>query len=153
MKMTIHEIVEAVRSRYQRYGEHLQPGCDDAEIERLKVDVHNRYSINLPEIYLDLLRQVNGFGHDGYGIYASKPAYYSPEDEYPVKDGIVEANEGMKLDGVAIPNGLCFGYGDDDVFGLDLSTGVFRQYDVYRKPLKDFGSFEDMFRFMFERRI
>jgi hypothetical protein len=151
--MTISEIIEAIRARYERYGERLQPGSNEDEIQRLKVDVRRRYGIDLPEAYLDLLRQVNGFGHDGYGIYASRPMYYSPKDEYPADDGIVEANEGMKLDGVALPGGLAFGYGDDYVFGLDLSSGTFCQYDVYRKPIREFASFEDMFRFMFGRRV
>lgn len=151
--MTITEIVEVIRGYYHRLDEKLLPGCDEAEITRLRADARQRYGIDLPDAYLDLLRQVNGFGHDGYGIYASKPIFYSPEEEWPAKDGIVEANEGMKLDRVEIPGGICFGYGDDYLFGLDLSSGKFFQYDVYRKPLKQFDSFEDMFRFMFESRV
>ncbi len=151
--MTVPQIVQAIRGIYETMGEKLFPGCSEEEIDRLKTVVNEDYGIPLPREYLDMLRLTNGFGYDGYGIYASRPIYYSPGDESPAEDGIIEANKGMKLDGVEIIGGLCFGTGDDYLFGMNLGSGEFYQFDVYRQPIRQFDSFEEMFRFMFEPRL
>ena len=152
--MNLAEIVERIRKYKRKVDADLFPGADEREVQRLAADVKRRHGVTLPHEYLNLLRLTNGLAHDGVEIYASKPMFTDPDDqEYPSIDGLVEANEGLALDESAIPNGLAFGVGDlGDVYGLDIPSGTFNQYDVYRKPLKRFGSFEEMFRHMFESR-
>lgn len=151
--MTVHEIIELVRARYRRDAdEELRAGASEAEVQQLKDKVSDRYGVDLPDGFLGLLRQVNGFGNDGYGFYASAPLFSASDDEWPAEEGLIEANEGMEMDGVALPNAVCLGYGEDNFFGINRSTSELWMFDEYKKPVKRFKSFEDMFSFMFDRR-
>lgn len=150
--MTVGEIIERIRRFKQEFDGDVFPGADEHDLQRFKGEVKRRCGVILPDDYLALLRQVNGLSHDGCEIYGSKPMFATPDQEYPTVDGLVEANEGMELDEVAIPNGLAFGLRDSDVYGLDIPSNTFGQYDVYRKPLKRYASFEEMFIDMFASR-
>jgi len=152
--LTIEQIVDIARRYYrERFDQEIRGGCSEELVNELRSRICEKYGYELPDGYCQLLRLADGFGHDGYGIYASRPIFENPGDEWPAKDGLVEANEGFEVDGVAYPGILQMGYGDDTFFGVDMRTGIFHRYDIYGRPLKDFQTFDEMFGYMYERRF
>lgn len=152
--MTVDELVHMAQSHCQQWNMRYPLPCSEAEIAKLQSRFRERFNSELPDQYCDFLRLSNGLFGDGVEIYGATPWFAESDSEHPTTDGLLEAHEGRELDGVVLLGIVVFGIGEAQVvYALDLATQQFKQFDIYGKPLRDFDSFEDMFRFMFEGRV
>lgn len=113
-EVTMEQMIEAVacqKAKWYTRPRLMQPPCPQEEIERLRKEVPARLGTPVPERYLDLLRITNGMSTEGPIVYGSP--------------GIIEENEGMRLDRPNYVRLIFFAYSSLYVHALDIPTGKF----------------------------
>jgi hypothetical protein len=143
--MNIETLIDRVLEFY-RASEAEPPGPLPEEAGRVLVDtVQRRFNATLPGAYLQILRRCNGFLVDGAELFGDRSVYRVEGDEWPVRSGIVEANEIMRADGNIDPLTICFGTTGDFNLVMDVPDGhVFWQDTIYGEQRHSFSSFEEM---------
>ncbi len=92
--MTTEAIIKEVRVAAKKWGEVLEPGATESEIDDFVKKVERQYDAVLPEAYIDMLRIVNGLEFNGLIVYGTKDSISdlnsSPLDFFVANDSFRE---------------------------------------------------------------
>ena len=88
----ITNLISALKSEKEKYGEFSQFPASKEEIIELQKLIVSKYNIELDDIYLNILTITNGFDNDGVVLYSSKTSVIVGYDDRYI-EGIVTANE------------------------------------------------------------
>lgn len=74
------------------FDEELNPGASEKSIDRLRTALKERYHIDLPEEYADVLREIDGMEFNGYILYGVDKEL--TEEEMPQRvDSLLDTNK------------------------------------------------------------
>jgi len=141
--MTIQLLIEKIRTSAKQWSETLEPEANDSELDNFTKEVLLKYSISLPEEYINFLKVINGLEFNGLIIYGTKNSEIDP-DGSPLD--LIEMNEIMKntLDkqlGVVV-----IGEDSTGLITYDNNSKQFQYRDrIGIDRVQSFSSFEDMF--------
>ena len=77
--MNTEDIIKEVRLAAKKWGEALETGATQTEIDEFVKEVKRQYDTVPPRGYLDLLRIVNGLEFNGLIIYGTKDSISDPD--------------------------------------------------------------------------
>lgn len=121
------QLLAEVRAEQARYGGHRQPPCTEERLARLRRRVREELGAELPDEYVELLREQDGLNYNGLFIYASETTPIVGARDASIQ-GIVEANLGWR-DIESMNVYLVFGDGNMDLYARHLPTGEYHVLD------------------------
>ncbi len=142
--MSIEELIEAMKLKLAEWGEKAQPSpCTEEEILLAETRFSKAFGQPFPDAYKRILRKTNGFYFDGMTIWPIKP---EPDFEETIQQANQNLNEYFSRDFIY------FGQNGEELFVLNLKTGLFCAIEFVGKPVWcEFADAEEMYRFMLER--
>lgn len=154
MPMELDKLIEKIVSAYREVQAPEPSRISLDKLHELRDKIANRYGVLLPSEYETVLQRADGILYDGVCLFGSTPLFRDEAKGWPFCDGLLEANEGFEVDGVAISNTLCFGENGFEKFCLNLKSNQFGSFGAVDGKLHTaFISFADMFRYMFAGRV
>lgn len=89
---TIDELLIAVKTQNEKYGDLLQTGASQSQCLQLAEKVKEEFNLNISEVYTYILQYTNGFDNDGVVLYSTEKSLLNGYDDRYI-DGLLEANE------------------------------------------------------------
>jgi hypothetical protein len=140
--------LKKIEKQMHEYDFKMQPPATKEDIETLIQLVKMKFSVDLPDEYLRLLKLHNGFNWNGVFIYGSKTLPI-PETEDRIL-GLVEANEIWRSREYH-NQFLFFGDGNISLFALDFTDNSYKELDRSSDSvIKFYSSIDNMFAAAFE---
>lgn len=144
MNARLKELLEEARAEAEDVEESLQPAAHEREIGKLKNEARAKLGADLPEAYIEFLREANGFSWEDLTIYASES---TPHATYPEStiEGFVKMNFKHR-ETKRCGDFLIFGEAAKlDLYTQRISTGEFQILDhATLETTKTVPTFDDM---------
>jgi DNA-binding transcriptional regulator YiaG len=128
MNARLKELLEEVRAEAEDLEESLQAPAHEREIGKLKNEARLKLGADLPDEYIEFLREANGFSWEDLTIYASES---TPHATYPEStiEGFVKMNVHAR-ETKRCGDFLIFGEAAKlDLYTQRISTGEFQILD------------------------
>ena len=139
------DLLESVADEQRRFGSQSQPGCSEAQIERLSERVTRELAAELPDGYKEFLRLANGLDWNGVVIFASENVPITAQQVRFVF-GLVEMNLIYREDD-RFARLLVFGSDGVDIYVYNNVTRAYEIYDESSHELVEtLPSFDEMMR-------
>lgn len=128
------ELLKQISDNCLEYSESMQKPCTDAQISTLKANVQNQLQTDLPQGYINFLKQHNGLDWNGLLIYASENSTISGYEDRFIA-GFVEMNLSYR-ESEACQEFLFFGESGVDSYVYEIKTQQYQiidriSFDVY----------------------
>lgn len=140
--------MENLIERMWKQNQIVQPSCTEKEIERLRRELPDRLAMPVPERYLDFLRKSQGLIGNGMTVYADRESWNAKSQVVGrslLIPGIIEYNEGARIDVPTYKDYLIIAYTDMDVHGWDNRRKCYSQMmHGDDRPMKTFDTFDNM---------
>lgn len=144
MNARLKELLEEARAEAEDIEESLQPPAHDRDIGKLKNEAKLKLAVDLPEAYIEFLREANGFAWDDLTIYASETAPHASYSETTI-EGFVKMNLHQR-ESKRCGDFLIFGEASKlDLYTQHIPTGEFQILDHETCELtKTLPTFDEM---------
>ena len=125
--LMLNEIIDKINNEMKRYGENINDGAMDDEIEVFSNEVNKKLNIKLPQEYCIVLKLVNGLEFNGFIIYGI--------DEYLLKKDINQHINGfidnnlICYDNEWLKQYIFFGESDISWYVYDISSKMYFEID------------------------
>lgn len=139
--------LQEIEQREQDNNGKMQPPASAQQIAALSQNAKSKLGVDVPPSFLDFLRLHNGLNWNGLFIYAAEKVHNAGTEDGSIQ-GVVEENEGYRMDDDKFNDLFVFGDSDISFYVLDSSSN---KYDVLDKVSLDrFGSFNSFDELMTE---
>ncbi len=147
--VTMEQMIEAIAIQKANWShpEAMQPPCPADEIEQLRHIIPERLGAPLNERYLDLLQITNGITEQGVAIFASCNSRSVASDvvgQELTTPGLLEENEGLRLDRPDLNRLILYGVSDLSVHAYDMVTHKYVLCQLPDQPDKVYDTFDQM---------
>ena len=125
--LMLNEIIDKINKEMKKYGEKINDGAMDDEVEVFSNEVNKKLNIKLPQEYCIVLKLVNGLEFNGFIIYGI--------DEYLLKKDINQHINGfidnnlICYDNEWLKQYIFFGESDISWYVYDISSKMYFEID------------------------
>lgn len=142
MKMII-EKMKLVKKQLEQYGETINDGASEKEIELFCMQISKKLNIELPKSYLDFLKNVNGIEFNGYIVYGIDEEFCVNLPKQHI-NGFISNNLDW-YDNEWLKKFIFFGDSDISWYVFDTETNRYLELDKpSEEEMSAFSSFEEM---------
>ena len=135
--------LKSVKEILEQYGETINDGASEKEIELFCSQASNRLNVQLPQSYLDFLKNVNGIEFNGYILYGIDEEFSGDSPKQHINGFITNnldwyENEWLK-------KYIFFGDSDISWYVFNIETNRYLELDKpSEEEMSSFSSFEEM---------
>jgi hypothetical protein len=150
MTVDLEAVLRRVTVNKASRGYLMQPPCKPGELETLRYELKQRFRMDVPRGYEDLLRITNGIDFNGTLIFAAKT---TPHVNRPGKviEGLIEANDIRRENADQL---LIFGESGMEMYAYNLQTDTWGIVDEVSLDLYErFNSFDDLIATALRKRL